>query len=233
MIEPSDELVPFADGLWLSTAPVSFLGLALTATMTVARLADGGLLVHSPVPLTAGRREQTEALGQVRHLYVPNLLHHRFVDQWAAAYPSARVHAPAGLARKHPALRIDRTAGETPEPGFAAALDELPIDGFRARETVLFHRPSRTAIVADLVQNLGRPDHSWTAVYTRAMGIYDRVALSRAIRWTGFDDRRAARRALDRLLALDFDRLIVGHGAPLASGGKAALATAYAWLPPS
>ena len=87
--------------------------------------------------------------------------------------------------------------------------------------------------MADLVQNVGRPDHGWTALYARAMGFYDCLALSRAIRWTGFDDRRAARRALDRILALGFDRLVVGHPVPLSSGAHAALAAAYAWLRPA
>lgn len=228
-----DALVPFAEGLWLSAEPVSFLGLSLTATMTLARLPDGGLLVHSPVSLTSARREQTDALGPVRHLYVPNLFHHRSLDAWSAAYPAARVHAPPGLARKHPGARVDRTVGAAAEPAFADAVDEIPIDGFRARESALLHRPSGTLIVADLVHNVGRPDHGWTAFYARAMGFHDRVALSRAIRWTGFDDRRAARRALDRVLALPFDRLVVGHGAPLPSGGKGALAAAYAWLRPA
>jgi len=209
------------------------MGLALTATMSVARMADGALLVHSPVPLTDDRRRQTDALGTVRHIYVPNLFHHRSLDAWSTAYPGARVHAPAGLARKHPGARVDRTIGETTEPAFAGAIDEIPIDGFRPRESAILHRASGTVIVADLVQNVGRPDHGWTAFYARAMGFHDRVALSRAIRWTGFDDRRAARRALDRVLALEFDRLVVGHGAPLPSGGKAALAAAYAWLRPA
>lgn len=62
------------------------------------------------------------------------------------------------------------------------------------------------------------------------MGFHDRVALSRMIRWTGLSDRRAARASVDRLLALDFDRLVVGHGQPLASDGKQALAAACAWL---
>ena len=197
------------------------------------RLADGGLLVHSPGPLTATLRQQTDALGPVRHLYAPNLFHHRGLEEWAAAYPSARVHAPAGLARKHPGLRIDRASGEPTDAALLDGVDEIAIEGFRPRETALLHRPSRTLIVADLVQNVGRPDHGWTALYARAMGFYDRLALSRAIRWTGFDDRRAARRALDRILALGFDRLVVGHGAPLSSGGHAALAAAYAWLRPA
>jgi hypothetical protein len=51
------------------------------------------------------------------------------------------------------------------------------------------------------------------------------------IRWTGFPDKSAARRSLDAVLALPFDRMIVGHGKPLESGAKAALAAAYSWLP--
>jgi hypothetical protein len=225
-----DALISFADGVWLATAPVSFLGLRLTATMTVVRLAGGGLLVHSPVALTPARRAQVDALGPVHHLYVPNLFHHRWIGDWAAAYPAARVHAPAGLARKRRDVRIDRLHGDGVEPAFAGTLDELPIDGFRVGETALLVRPARTLVVADLIHNVGRPTHAWTAAYTRLMGFHDRVALSRMIRWTGFSDRPAARRALDHLLAQDFDRLVVGHGEPLATGGKAALAAGYAWL---
>ena len=221
----------FADGVWLSTAPVSFLGMRLTTTMTVLRLGGPDLLVVSPAPLTAARRAAVEGLGRVAHLYAPNTFHHLWLGEWAAAFPQARVHAPAGLARKEPRLKIDRFhGGTTPEPAFAGLIDEVPVAGFRLDETVLVHRPSRTAVVADLVHNVGRPAHGWTARYTRAMGFYDRIALSRFIRWTGFRDRRAARRSLDDLLSRDIDRLIVGHGAPLASGGKQALATAYLWL---
>ena len=62
------------------------------------------------------------------------------------------------------------------------------------------------------------------------MGFYDRVALSRMIRWTGFSDRAAARRSLDELLARRFDRLVVGHGTPLGSGARESIAGAFDWL---
>jgi hypothetical protein len=62
------------------------------------------------------------------------------------------------------------------------------------------------------------------------MGFYDRIALSRALRWTAFNDRRAARRSLDDLLGRPFESLIVGHGAPLATGARDAVASAYGWL---
>ncbi len=216
----------------------------LSSTMTVLRLPGGGLVLHSPVAATAARRAAVDALGPVAHLYAPNLFHHRWIGEWAAAYPAARLHAPPGLARKRPQLRVDRVvaagphAGGAPpslepvsaEPAFAGVLEEIPIEGFRLREIALIHRPSSTLVVADLLHNVGRPAHPWAALYTRVMGFYDRPALSRVIRWTGFDDRGAARRCLRDLVARPFDRLVVGHGAPLPHGGRAALAAAYQWL---
>ena len=230
MDAPSGRLVECADGVWLASDPVRIVGMPLTSTMTVLRLGDGGLLVYSPVGLTAERRAAVEAVGRVAHLYAPNLFHHRWIGDWAAAFPSARVHAPAGLAKKRRDLRIDRIHGAAPEPAFSGLVDELPIAGFRLRETALLYRPAGALVVADLAHNVGRPTHLWSAVYTRMMGFHDRVALSRVIRWTGFDDRRAARSSIDQILAQPFDRLIVGHGTPGAWGGHAAFAAAFGWL---
>ena len=228
----SDEpLTPFADGIWISTEPVRFLGLRLTSTMTVIRLGDGSLLLYSPEVMTPARRAAVEALGRLAHLYAPNTFHHGWIGEWAAALPAARVHAPDDLRRKCRDLRIDRVHGAAaPELAFAGVVDELRIDGFRLHETVLWQAPARTLVVADLVHNIGRPAHGWTRTYARMMGFYDRVALSRVIRWTAFSDRRAARRSVDGLLARPIDRLIVGHGAPVTDGARDALAAAYAWL---
>ena len=224
------KLAAFAEGVWMDSAPVRFLGLRLTATMAVLRCADEGLLLYSPLPMTPERRAAVEALGRVAHLYAPNLQHDRWIGGWAAAFPTARVHVPPGLGRKRPDLRIDRVHGAQPEPGLAGAIEEIGIAGFRLQESVLVHRAARTLVVADLLQNIGRPVDRWTRIYSRTMGFYDCIALSRFIRWTCFSDRKAARRSLDGLLAQPFDRLIVGHGAPLAAGGQQALAAAYAWL---
>jgi hypothetical protein len=223
-------LTPLAEGVWIAHAPVSFLGLRLVSTMTVLRLGDGRLLLHAPVALTPERRAAVEKLGPVAHLYAPSTFHHLRIGDWGAAFPSARLHAPSQLAKKRPDLRIDRAHGTAPEPAFAGVVDEVHVDGFRLDESALLHRPSRTLVVADLVHNVGRPLHRWTALYTRAMGFHDRVALSRVLRWAAFSDRAAARRSLDQILALPFDRIVVGHGAPLVDGAREALATAYRWL---
>jgi hypothetical protein len=224
-------LIKFSDGVWISSGPVSFLGLRVTSTMTVLRLGDRSLLVHSPLPLTAERLVEVSALGRVTDLYAPNTFHHKWLGDWIAAFPQARVHAPEELASKRPDLRIDRFHDR---PGSDAGFDglaEIPIRGFRLRETALVHRAGRVAVVADLVHNIGRPDHAWTSVYSRAMGFHDRVALSRFLRWTSFDDRGAARQSVDELLGHAYDRLIVGRGAPIDGNAREVLAAATEWLP--
>jgi hypothetical protein len=44
-------------------------------------------------------------------------------------------------------------------------------------------------------------------------------------------DRGAARRSIDCILEWDFDRIIMSHGAVVASGGRAVLKEAFAFLP--
>ncbi|MBV8773501.1 MAG: hypothetical protein JO166_14405 [Deltaproteobacteria bacterium] len=224
------DLLPFAGGVWVDSDPVRFLGMRLTATMAVLRLPDSNLLLYSPVAMTPTRRASVEALGRIAHVYAPNLYHHLWIGDWANAFPTARLHAPRLLAKKRPDLRVHRVHGSAPEPSFAGVIDEVRIDGFRMAESVLLYRPSRTLVVADLLHNVGRPQHPWTKLYTRAMGFYDRVALSRMLRWTAFSDRAAARRSLDQLLALSFEGLIVGHGKPLTADARQLVARAYTWL---
>jgi hypothetical protein len=223
-------VTPLFDGIWIEIGPANILGMRLTTTMTVLRLGDNSLLVHSPLVLTAERRTAVDALGVVRHLYAPSTYHERHIGDWAAAYPTARLHAPTGLIRERPDLRIDRVIGALVEPAFAEVVEELTIDGFRLEETVLIYHPTRTLIVADLVHNVGRPRDWWTKFYTKLMGFYDRVAISRMLRWLAFSDRAAARRSIDELLTHSFGRLIVGHGTPLTSGAREAITDAFAWL---
>lgn len=222
-------LEQLANGVWFDTGPVRILGTTLSSTMTVVRLEDG-LLLNSPLPMTPERREAVLSLGRVAHLYAPNTFHHLWLAEWSREFPEARVHAPEALAKKRSDLRIDRYHGNGPS-AFAGELEEIPIVGFRLAETALFHRPSRTAIVTDLVHNVGRPAGTWTRMYTTMMGFYDRVALSRVLRLTAFDDRGAARKSVDRLLQAPFDALVVGHGAPITARAHELLATALHFLP--
>ncbi|MBL8681738.1 MAG: DUF4336 domain-containing protein [Myxococcales bacterium] len=226
----TNERIEVSRGVIVEAGPVRFLGMKLESNMTIVAMGDGGLLVHSPIALTDERRAAVEALGEVRHLYAPNTFHHLWLEPWAKAFPKAKVHAPSQLAKKYPSVRVDRAHDLEREPAFDGVFDEVRVRGFELVETVLVHRASGSAVCADIVHNIGRPEHGWTRTYAKLAGFYDRVAISRIIRWTAFRDRRAARESVDELLALRFERLIVGHGAPIVEDARDQLASAYRWL---
>jgi hypothetical protein len=225
-------LTPCASGVWTSTDPVRIVGMHLSATMAVVELPGARLLLFSPVEMTPERRSAVDALGTVAHLYAPNTFHHLWMKAWADAYPGALVHGPRALRAKRPDLRIDRAHDCEPPGELADVFDEVHVDGFVMEESVLVHRPSATLLVADLVHNIGRPKGLWTVTYSSAMGFYDRVAISRAIRLAAFTDHAAARSSVDRIAESTFDRIVVGHGSPIDAGAREAFREAYRWLRP-
>ncbi len=224
------ELTPIGPDIWIGFSPARILGMPLTTTMTVVRLADSKLLVHSPTRITPDRLRAVRQLGSVRHLYAPSITHHRRVGDWVAEFPEALVHAPAQLRPRRPDLVIGRTIGGDLPKVFRGHLIEIPIEGFRLHETVLYHLTSRTLIVTDLVSNIGTPRDAWTRLYAGVMGFYGRVGLSRAIRWLGFSDRNAARRSVEKILDRAIDQVVVGHGAPIQLDAKDSLREGLRWL---
>lgn len=220
-------LTRHADDLWTASAPTTFLGLHLGSRVTIARLPEGELWVHSPIPLDDALRSEVEALGKVRYVVAPNLFHHLHVAPWLSAWPEAELIANPELAGKRPDLRIARRL-DAPLP-FADTLAPVAISGTLLGETVFVHRPSRTLVSADLIENFGTSDHLYTRVYLKASGLEHRAALSRVLR-PAFRDRPAARRSLDALLSMDFDRVVLAHGEVIEGGGPDALREAYRWL---
>jgi hypothetical protein len=218
-----------ADGVWTSNVEVSLRKvMRIPATMTVLALPGNELLLHSPVPMTAERKAEVDALGKVTHLYSPNAVHHLSLGFWADAYPKARVHASKALAKKRPELRIDRFQ-DSPEPTFDGVIDEVHVDSFKTFETAVLHRSSKTLVLADLVQNMV-PSHWFTRLYATLSGVNGKVAVLGPIKKSGFSDRKAMRKQLEQILAFDFDRIIVGHGTVITQNPKEQLARAYDWL---
>jgi len=173
--------------------------------------------------------DEIQAQGPVRHIVMPDLYHHVYVADAIRRWPAARVHAPAAMRRKRPELRIDADLSNTPDPEWCGVLVPLHIDGSMLDETVFVHAPSRSLIAADLVENFETSPHLATRLYLKAAGLQGRVGWSRFLR-PAYRDRRAARVSIDRLLELDFDRIVLAHGRVLEQGGPAAVREAFRWL---
>lgn len=211
---------------------VPFLGFPYPTRMAIARLADGGLWVWSPIALSPELERAVDALGPVRHVVSPNKLHHLFLDAWAERWPDARFHAPPGLARRKPALRFDAELGDTPHPGWAEDLDQQVVRGsFWLEEVLFFHRPSRTAIVCDLVQRMDPARLTrLQAGFLRLNGLVGEAG-STPLEWrASFLRRRPAREARAKLLAWKPEQLVIAHGFCARTGADRILERALAWI---
>jgi hypothetical protein len=81
----------------------------------------------------------------------------------------------------------------------------------KRNEVVFFHKPSRTIYTADLFFNIREPEGFLTPLTFRAMGIHRRFATAKMWRrWV--IDRAGFARSIDKILAWDFDRIVVAHG---------------------
>jgi len=122
------ELADAENGLWTFHQRLSVLGAEIGTRMTVVRLRNGGLLVHSPNRLTPEIEQQLASLGEVEHVLAPNLDHYLFVRDFKQRFPKARFYAAPGVAPKLPELRFDGLL----QCGQTAPLDDDGIDLSRA-----------------------------------------------------------------------------------------------------
>jgi hypothetical protein len=230
MSEPRPALRQLAQDIWVAERPQAFYGLEVGTRMTVIRLADGSLLLHSPVALDAELRRELDALGRVRFAVAPNRVHHLYAGQVAEAYPGARLWVGPGLERKRPDLVFEGILGDEAPAEWKGQLDQVFVRGRPYENEVVFcHRASRTLILCDLAFNFGPSAAAATRLLMRLIRSYGRFGPTKLdpllIR-----DRRAARESLTRILAWDFDRVVVAHGDVLESGGREALRQGYSWL---
>lgn len=224
-----DALTPLATDLWVATRPLPLVVGDIGTRMTVIRLRDGSLFLHSPVRLDAETRRALDALGPVRAVVAPSLVHHLFVGDYGSAYPEATLYAAPGLEQKRGDVRFGAVLDDEPPAQWSGDLEQHAFRGAPImNEVVFFHPPTRTLVLTDLAFNVTRPMPGrvrfflWL-VNARGFGPH------RIVRF-GIRDRDAARASLQRVLQWDFDRVIVTHGEVLESGGHAAMTAAFAWL---
>ena len=219
-----------AEDLWVEERPQSFYGLEVGTRMTVMRLADGSLFLHSPVTLDPRLCNELDALGAVRYAVAPNRFHHLYAGEVAKEYPEARLWVAPGVERKRPDLEFVGVLGDEAPDQWR---DEVEQIFFRGRpfenEVAFLHRPSRTLVLCDLAFNFGPRAPLGTRLLTRLVGGYGRFGPTRLDPFL-IRDRPAARQSFERILAWDFDRVVIAHGEVLETGGPAALRAGYDWL---
>jgi hypothetical protein len=227
-------LEKFGPKIWISDGPTvtAAAGFHYPTRMAIIALQNKELLIWSPIMLTPELRAAIDALGSVRYLIPPNSLHDSFLSAWQDAYPKAAVFAPPGLRENRPDIAFSFDISDIPALSWADEIDIVIVPGNKiTTEAVLFHRNSKTAIFADLLQQF--PSgwfKGWRALIARLdLMVTDKPTVPRKFR-LAFTNRRVAQTAVQQILAWPTEKVLIAHGAPVTQNGQVFLKQAFRWL---
>ncbi len=220
MANEAATLTPLGEDIWIVDGPViDFYRIPFPTRMTVIRLANGDLFLHSPIAYSADLAAALEALGPVRHLVSPNWIHYAYIGEWAARYPDAISWASPGVreraASRGVAISFDRDLGDVAAADWSGEIDQLIVHGSKAHtEVVFFHRKSRTLVLTDLIENMhGKDLPLWVRPLARMAGILAPNGKMPLDIWMSFaGNRDKLRAALARMLDWQPDIVVLAHG---------------------
>lgn len=214
------------DDLYVVEQPFALYGAELGIRMTVVRLSDNELWLHSPVRYGTNLAAQLATLGTVRYIVSPSKMHRLFLNEWLAAHPRATHYVPAGMTLQMSGSKLPTTLSQMPPKEWRGSMEQHEVQGIpELNEVVFFHPRTRTLILTDLCFNI-REGSWWTQVFFKLNAGWDRFGPTRIFK-RAIQDRVAFRGSIDRILRWDFDRIIVSHGHVVESGGKELFRAAF------
>ncbi len=204
------------------TYPLKTLGVDLNRNVTILRLASGKLIIHSTAPFSPQDVAAVSQLGDPEWIVDTLLRHDTFAAEGREAFPAASYLAPDGFATD-----LDFPIGTLipPPADWDGEVEVASVDGAPDMgEIVFYHRPSQTLIVADLLVNFAESEGLWAEILLRAatVGAEHEPGMTRPFKMA-IKDELAFVASMRKILAWDFDRIVVGHGDVIVSGGKAKL----------
>ena len=158
---PLTEYVP--DQIWLQDYPIHYAGCDFDARMAVIRVSDAELMLHSPCGIDSATKAEISAIGDVACIVAPGS-YHFYVPSAQAAFPGAETYICPGVERKRPDLDFDWILGDRPPEAWSGVLDQVLVRGNKhIWEVAFFHRPSKTLLLVDLIENITdqTPDVNW------------------------------------------------------------------------
>jgi hypothetical protein len=224
MLERIDE------GLWEVPGRVKIMpAFYLPCRMTIVRLEDGRLLLHSPVELDAETAEAIEELGDVGYLVAPNAWHHLFLKDARAHFPGAQMWCAPGLEEKRGDLTFEGVLGKS-ESLWRSQMQSLLLEGTPdISEVVFFHEATGTLVCTDVVFNLQEFEGWLTPWMCRMFGTYQQFAHSRLWR-TKYEDIEAFAASVHRMCQWPIERIVMAHGAIVEERCPQKLEEAFSWL---
>ncbi len=204
------------DIIWLKEYPIKYAGTRFNARMTIVRLKNRKLLIHSPCEIDSTTKSEIEKLGNVEFLVAPGYYHYFYIDSAQNAFPHAETFICPGIERKLPEMKFDWILGDRPDSRWIDDFDQILMRGNRfIWETAFFHKPTKTLLLVDLIENFTHKTKNvnwslkvwWKVVFH----MWENPKPAPEYR-LGWHNKKAARAALTHVMQWDFNKIIISHG---------------------
>ena len=216
--------------LWLREYLVRMGGARFNARMTVVKLRRGEILLHSPCTFGDSVAAEVAALGRVAAIIAPGNYHWLHVPAWQQAFPDAVTYVCPGVEKRANGLTFEFLLGDEAPPLWADELSQVAVLGTRVmREVAFFHRASRTLILVDLVENVTSATPGTNLllrILFRGLGMWNRPSPAPEYRFA-WGDKARVRECMERILAWEFERVILSHGDIIKRDARRVVAQAW------
>lgn len=225
LYEPINLYKPLAPDIGIVDGPFEYFTVAglrmpmpFTTRMTVVRLGNGDLFLHSPIGFNEELAAELRRMGTVRHLISPNQWHYAHIGEWQTAFPEAIAWASPGVRRRararHIEVRFTRELEEQPPAEWRGEVDQTLVPGGIFKEFAFFHKASATLILTDTIMNLelDKIDEPWRTA-TKLSGMYHpHGQIFFGMRLPFLLQRKKAKAAIRRIASWRPQRIVLSHG---------------------
>lgn len=232
MTESEIMVEAFAENIWIADGQrIKMLGIPFDIRMTIIKLSDSKLWVHSPVQPSESLYREVMSLGEVSHIVAPNKLHHLYVKPWSERFLTAKVWAGPELAKRNLDIYFDEMLDDFSPPDWSDDIDQIIFKGSAfLPEAIFYHKQSKTLLLTDLIQNHDPSKNSWAWAKLKKLNgvLAPDGGVPIDLRLT-FLDRKALRESLDKMLSWDFQNLIMAHGICIEKDARSFVHRALQW----
>ncbi|ORX34075.1 hypothetical protein BD324DRAFT_638279 [Kockovaella imperatae] len=217
--------------------PFSRFGMiAIGGRSTAIRLPSTDIFIYVSTPHSPATAETIRNMGgEVKWLVTPDGEHGMYIEEYTKAYPKAQPIGVERFAKSKPQIQwagLFGAGGETKQYGFEPHITLLQFTAHPNHELMAVHHPSKTLIQGDMLFNLppkeqysrvGMPFFVKTAGHKMSPEEHFHAStISKLVK-----DKALAKRELEPINKLEWDRIIPCHGDVIETGGKEAWAKVF------
>lgn len=202
--------------IWIKEYSVCYAGTKCNSRMTIIRLLNNNLLLHSPCEIDEKTKIKIEQLGGVEFIIAPGSYHYLHLNSAQKAFPNSETLLCPGIETKIPSVKFDWMLGDIPDTRLTDDFEQILIRGNKyIWEVAFYQKTTKTLILVDLIENFTHEteDTNWLLrIWFKLIFRMWNNPKPAPEYQLGWKNNRIVSQTLKKILDWNFERVILSHG---------------------